>query len=206
MATPTGSDVTAFIEAMGATVPSGIDTSDLVVAATLEFERRTGRVKYEGDSSTTAVRYTLPWPQGANVILPIQDCWTVTEVRTGYTGAGTGTVLTEYTDFEYLPKNRPQTKQPIEAVRFVYTPTTAPGQILVTGKLGFAQTMPADVFSAIVANASANALIQMAGVSGTTTEEKQGDRSIKYGSGAESTISRLMGEFDRTAARYMRVI
>jgi hypothetical protein len=206
MANPVGTDVQTFLTGMGVTVPAEVDLDSLTTSAILEFESRTGRQKYQGDATTTAVRYTLPWPMGARVILPIADVWTLTEVRTGYKGAGTGTVLTEYTDYQTWPLNGNLSGRPVEAIEFVYTPSTWPGEILITGKLGYASAMPDDVFGAIVNNAAANALIQVAGPSGSAIEQKQGDRSIKYGDKEQATINRLMAEFDRVADRYMKVI
>lgn len=206
MANPTGTDVQTFLTGMGITAPGSVDLDGLASSAILEFESRTGRQKYEGDATTTAVRYTLPWPVGRRIILPIADVWALTEVRTGYKGAGTGTVLTDYTDYLTHPQNSSLSGRPVEAIEFVYTPDLSPGAILITGKLGYAATMPDDVFGAIVNNAAANALIQIAGASGLVTEQKQGDRSVKYGDKEQSTINRLMAEFDRVASRYLKVI
>lgn len=205
MAIPVGTDVETFLSGMGVAVPTDVDLDSLVTSAILEFESRTGRQKLEGDAGATAVRYTLPWPMGGHVRLPIADVWTLTEVRTGYKGSGTGTVLAEYTDYVTLPLNGNLAGRPVEGIQFVYTPSTGPGEILITGKLGYAATMPTDIFGAIVSNAAANALIQIAGPSGSALEQKQGDRSIKYGDKDQSTINRLMAEFDRVASRYLKV-
>lgn len=206
MAIPVGTDVETFLTGMGVTVPAEVDLDSLVTSAILEFESRTGRKKFQGDATATAVRYTLPWPMGGQVRLPIADCWAVSEVRTGYKGSGTGTVLIEYTDFQHLPLNHTQSSRPIEGIQFVYAPSTGPGEILITGKLGYAATMPTDVFGAIVSNAAANALIQIAGPSGSVAQQKQGDRQITYGQEAgRATIDRLMAEFDRVASRYLKV-
>jgi hypothetical protein len=207
MAAPVAADLTAFMTGMGVTLPASVDEDGLLAAATLEFENRTGRKKYQGDATTTAIRYTLPWPQGALIRLTINDVWALTEVRTGYTASGTGKVLEEYTDYLVSPPNPSTIGRPVEGIIFRYAPPTNPGEILITGKLGYASSMPSDVFVAIIHNAAANALIQIAGASGSKSEEKQGDRAIKYGQeSGRGTIDRLMSEFDRVVSRYVKVI
>jgi hypothetical protein len=206
MAAPTTTDLTNFLTTIGVTASGSADLSALLNSATLEFETRTGRQKYQGDTGVTAVRYTIPALQGNSVRLTIADCWAITEVRTNYSGAGTGVVLTEYTDYIHRPDGHTQKKQPIEAIQFVYMPSIEPGSILITGKLGYASDMPADVFQAILSRAASQLLIQQAGESATVAEEKQGDRSVKYGSEAgRGTIDRLQKVFDLTASRYTKV-
>lgn len=207
MANPTPTDLTNYLLTIGVTPISQIDEQGIIDATIAEFERLTGRRKYQGDSGTTAVRYTLPYPFGENIILEIEDCWEVTEVRSGYNGtAGTGTVLTEYEDFLFLPMNYTQRALPVEAIRFLTYADTAPGAILITGKLGVASTMPQDVFNAILAGAAAQVLIQQAGESGTITEQKQGDRQVKFGSGSDSTIARLQAQFNHAVTRWLKMV
>jgi len=206
MPAPTTGNLTSFLTTIGVTASGSADLAALLNSATLEFETRTGRQKYQGDTGTTAVRYTVPLLQGNIVRLTIADCWAITEVRINYSGAGTGVVLTEYTDFIYRPDGYTQKRRPIEAIQFVYMPSIEPGSILITGKLGYAADMPADVFEAILSGAAAQLMTQQAGDSGTITEEKNGDRSVKYGTEADQgTIDRLQRVFDQTASRYTKV-
>lgn len=206
MAAPTTTDLTNFLTTIGVTPSSSADLSALLTSATQEFEERTGRQKYQGDSTTTAIRYTLPWPTGKNIRLVIADCWAITEVRNNYSGSGTGTALSEFDDYMLRPEGYTQLARPVEYIDFITLPSTLPGSILVTGKLGYASTMPAAVFEAIVCRAALQLLTQQAGESGTITDEKLGDRSVKYGSGEESTIKRLQGVFDRAVSRYTKVM
>jgi hypothetical protein len=205
MPAPTTGNLTSFLTTIGVTASGSADLSALLNSATLEFETRTGRQKYQGDTGVTAVRYTIPALQGNSVRLTIADCWAITEVRTNYSGGSTGVVLTEYTDFIHRPDGHTQKKRPIEAIQFVYMPSIEPGSILITGKLGYASDMPADVFEAILSGAAAQLMTQQAGESGTITDEKNGDRSVKYSGDQNSTIQRLQSVFDLTASRYTKV-
>jgi hypothetical protein len=206
MAVPTTGDLTTFLTSIGVTAPASVDESVILATATAEFEARTGRRKFEGDSAATAVRYTLQWPQGKNIILEIQDVWAAPSVTTRYSGVGTGTLLTEYTDYELLPLNWATRVRPIEAIRFIYTQDTRPGAILVDGKLGFASSMPSDVFQAILSRAAALVLTQMAGQYGSISDQKQGDRQVKFSTEKDrSTIDRLTNAFEQTVSRYIKV-
>ena len=204
MAAPTTTDLTNFLTTIGVTASGSADLSSLLTSATQEFEEKTGRQKFEGDSSTTAIRYTLPMPTGKSIRLVIADCWAITEVRTFYSGSGTGTVLAEYDDYMARPYQYAQISRPVEAIDFVTLPSVQPGSILITGKLGYASSMPKSVFEAILSRAASQLLIQQAGESGTVAEEKQGDRNVKYST--DDTVTRFRGVFDRAVARYMKVI
>ena len=207
MPNPTPTDLTNYLSTIGVTPVAAVDEQGIIDATIAEFERRTGRRKYQGDSGTTAVRYTIPYPYGQSILLEIEDCWEVTEVRSGYNGtAGTGTVLTEWTDFEFLPMQYAQRRLPVEAIRFLNYADARPGSVLVTGKLGVASSMPQDVFNAILAGAAAQIIIQQSGESGSVSEQKQGDRQVKFGSGSDSTVSRLQSEFDRAAMRWIKAV
>jgi hypothetical protein len=206
MAVPTTGDLTTFLTSIGVTAPAAVDEAVILATATAEFEARTGRRKFEGDSAATAVRYTLQWPQGANVQLQISDVWAAPTVTTGYSGTGTGTALTEYTHYELLPLNWSTIGRPVEAIRFNDTPSIDSGAILVNAKLGYAQTMPSDVFQAILSKAAALVLTQMAGESGSVSDQKQGDRQVRYGQEAgRATIDRLTNAFEQTVSRYIKV-
>lgn len=206
MANPTTTDLTNFLASIGVTPAGTTQLQNIIDATIAELERLTGRNKYQGDSDSTAVRYTLPWPQGQNVILEIADCWSVSEVRVGYTGtAGTGTVLTEYEGFEHLPFNHSTRGWPVEAIKFINCPPLTPGGILITGKLGVASTMPQDVFNGILAGAAAQVLKQQAGAEGSITEQKQGDRSVKFNTAdGQSTYQRLVSEFNMMVTRWIK--
>lgn len=206
MPAPTTTNLTSFLTTIGVTASGSADLTALLASATLEFETRTGRQKYQGDAGTTAVRYTIPPLQGNSVRLTIADCWAITEIKVNYSGGSTGKVLTEYDDFIYRPDGYTQKRRPIEAIQFVHMPSIEPGSILVTGKLGYASDMPTDVFEAILSGAAAQLMIQQAGESGSVTEEKNGDRSVKYGAGNDlGTVERLQKVFDTTASRYIKV-
>jgi len=206
MANPTTTDLTNYLLTIGVTPAGTTQLQNIIDATIAEIERLTGRNKFQGDAGSTAVRYTLPWPQGQNVILEIADCWTVSEVRVGYTGtAGTGTVLTEYEGFEHLPFNHSTRGWPIEAIKFINCPSTNPGAILITGKLGVASTMPQDVFNSILAGAAAQVLKQQAGAEGSLSDQRQGDRSVNFNTAdGQSTYQRLMNEFDMTVTRWIK--
>jgi hypothetical protein len=206
MPNPTPTDLTNYLITLGVTAISQIDEQGIIDATIAELERLTGRNKFQGDAGSTAVRYTLPWPQGQNVILEIADCWTISEIRVGYTGtAGTGTVLTEYEGFEHLPFNHSTRGWPIEAIKFINCPSTNPGAILITGKLGVASTMPQDVFNGILAGAAAQVLKQQAGAEGSVSDQKQGDRSVKFNTAdGQSTYQRLKNEFDMMVTRWIK--
>jgi hypothetical protein len=205
MAAPTTTDFTNFLAVIGVTASGSAVLATILADATQEFEERTGRQKYEGDSATTAVRYTLPWPQGKSVLLTIADCWTITEVRVDYSGAGTGTALTEWDDYVLRPTGYAQKSRPVEAIQFQNLPSTKAGSILITGKLGYASSMPSAVFEAILCRASAMLIERQAGESGTITEEKNADRSVKYSSAEESTRNRLIATFNSAVSRYTKV-
>ncbi|NBW10351.1 MAG: hypothetical protein EBR82_20210 [Caulobacteraceae bacterium] len=207
MAAPTTTDLTNFLTTIGVTASASADLSALLTSATQEFELRTGRRKYQGDAGTTAIRYTLPWPTGKYIRLVISDCWAISEVRINYSGAGTGTVLTEWDDFIHWPEDHAQKNAPVEEIRFERVPTTEPGSILVTGKLGYASSMPAAVFEAIVCRAASQLIIQQSGTSGAISEEKQGDRSVKYSLEAgRATTDELRKKFEQVVSRYLKVV
>lgn len=207
MPNPTPSDLTTYLTTLGVTAISGIDEQGIIDATIAELEQRTGRTKFQGDATTTALRYTIDYPFGQVLRLEIRDCWEVTEVRTGYTGTGgTGTVLTEYDGFTYFPQNHAQRGLPIEAITFLGRVSTEPGSILITGKLGVASSMPSDVFQAILARAAAQVIMQQAGESGSVSEQKQGDRSVKFDTKeGQDTVSRLMHQFDMAVTRWAKV-
>lgn len=207
MANPTTSDLTTYLTSMGITAAAEIDEQAIIDSAIAELEAMTGRKKFQGDATNTAIRYSLPWPQGKNVVLPIQDCWSLFEVRINYTGtSGTGTVLTEYDDFTHVPLLHAQNGGPIEAIQFSNAYSLEPGSILITGKLGYASSMPQDVFNAVLARCAAQVVKQSAGASGNASMEKQGDRQVQYGMEAgQSTYDRLMQEFTNAVSRYLKV-
>lgn len=207
MAAPTASDLTTYLSTLGVTANAGIDEDAILAAVTAELEQRTGRSKFQGDASATAIRYTIDYPFGQVLRLEINDCWTVSEVRTGYTGvSGSGTVLTEYEGYTHFPQNHAQRGLPIEAIDFITCPSTAPGSILITGKLGVASSMPSDVFQAILARAAAQVIMQQSGESGSVSEQRQGDRQVRFDTTAgRDTVSRLINQFDMAVTRWAKV-
>jgi hypothetical protein len=66
--------------------------------------------------------------------------------------------------------------------------------------------MPSDVFQAILSRAAALVLTQMAGQYGSISDQKQGDRQVKFSTETNrSTIDRLNNTFNETASRYLKV-
>jgi hypothetical protein len=206
MPAPSTSDLTTYLSTLGVTAPAAIDEAAILASVTDELEMLTGRIKFQGDSTLSSVQYTLTWPQGQNVILPILNAHDVDEVRINYQGAGTGQPLTEMMDYELIPENAYAKVVPYDAIRFLGTPSTSPGSILVTCKLGVAANMPQDVFNAILARSAAQVVLQIAGVSGSVADEKQGDRAVKFDlTQGRATIDRLMAEFNACVKRWKKM-
>jgi len=197
------SDLTTYLNGLGISSPTSTFLSGYIAEAYGEFYSRTGRNNITTASDTTR-RYSLPAFQGKDVILNIDEVYTTPTVISGVTATSSGTTLTYGTDYVYLPENAVERSKPVDAIRFIVDPSTAPRGISVTGKLGIASSEPADITNAILAYAASRYLAFNAGAVGTVSERKQGDRDIKYQQGLD-TISQLEKQFRQTVTRYMKV-
>ena len=207
MPVPTTTDLTTYLAAMDLVPAAGINEQGIIDGAIETFQQITGRVNYQGATTATENRFTLDYPFGRDVVLDFRfDFWAITEVRVGYTGvSGSGQVLTDWVDFEYLPQNNLVRGWPYEAIRFHSYASSERGSVLITGKIGVAQEMPQDVFNAILAYSAAMVIRQSAGVSGSVSEQKQGDRTVKYNmTDGKDTVSELMKEFNQVATKWKR--
>lgn len=200
MAYPTTAELTTYLGTMGVTDVSGHVLQDYLDTAADTLCRLTGRQTFNGDASTSDIRLRVPPSVGNRVLLEIPDMWSLSTVKVGWDGS-TGTTLTEWTDYWTLPDGSIGTR-PYECIEFASFP---PGDVLVTGKLGYASTPPDAVNQAILARAASIFLVNAAGSAGGTKSRRQGDRSIEYDVEAgRGIIDRLQSQFSNVALTYTR--
>lgn len=206
MAATTYPDATVlqtYLTEIGITSTVSTLTKTNALAEAVEWaEGYTGRVFITSDSSETR-KYDVVGPQNGNVICQIQDAWDITAVS-----VGTGSALTEDTDFELLPINS-RSGWAYEAVRFLTSSPYGTKNVNITGKFGW-QAVPGAVSGAILKYAAG--IISggiTAGSGGAAIRRKIGDREVQFAGTSNGFGEGAEGELKKQAARaldpYVRV-
>lgn len=199
---PTTADVQTFIEAMGLTAPSNLDT--IVDGVVSEFERKTGYQPFLADAAATTWTFDPPY-QMRGFRLNLEGAFfTVTAVEVN------DTALTITDDYTLLPLNAARFV-PVrgwDELMFKSHPGTLAGSIEVTGRRGLYAALPDDVYQAIF-NKAARLGISAGSASGLDVKRvKQGTREVEYATGKDGEVLKLTAwddEFAATITRYVRM-
>lgn len=216
---PQATDVSAFVDAAGVSIPTGFGVTQfeqVASAAVNEWERLTGYRPFLATTATASFYYDPPGPNdrgesrgGARRLILDRGFTTVSEVRNGITTTDTaGTVLTAGTDYRLWPKNAPQDSQPYTCIDFVGVQYGEPDSIKVTGTAGYATAINAEVYQAVLEIAAGDIMSAvMQGISTDPAEWKEGDVSERN----SVELVQKLGEQWRnkgrsTALRYRRAL
>lgn len=200
---PTDADV---LDALGS-LPGAPDIGSAHVgqaeAARIEFETLTG---WSLVGSAVERKYAKPvlTAQGVLAMFDVPLLISGSQVAYKYDYVlQTTTTLTYQTDYEWLPVDY----APAFAQGILALTEKANDLLLIDGRWGSAQTVPEDIWQAVLAQAMGHTLRTLQGFQGEVTETKTGDVAIKFGNSiTNSAIQRFESLFKSTVNRYMRII
>ena len=205
----TSAEVQDLLTGMGLTPDAGYDYTSDINSVVEEFERRTGRPQFLSDLSSVSVRFDPPDGRDGKIRLYIWDWYVITAVVVGYSLTESGTTLTEETDYWLVHECEGDDTTPIVGIDFVSWQTSfdEPKSIRITGRRGYAATLPADVKQAILAECASMYLLAKQGNTGLVARQKQGDREVEYRNDkAElSPSGQLHSQFEKCVSRRLRI-
>ncbi|RYG36107.1 hypothetical protein EON81_10710 [bacterium] len=200
---PDGAALTAYLASQGLPAPS--DPQSVIDGVIADWETDTGWRPFLAESTVRGWRYNPPI--GGSYRLDLEAGFAeIAEVRLDATRSSDGVLL--YDDqFELEPLNAPMVGRPATTIRFLMYPGERPGSVLVKGRKGWGDVLPANATEAILHKAAALALPGLLkGASGAATQEEIGDRKIVYDTTAgRGKADRWMAEYDAAVTRYRRV-
>lgn len=210
---PTASDVSTRLTAMGLTAPSNTIINAEINAAISAWESAVGYAPFLADSTDTTWYFE---PNGTNIIDFGQDDGpggfiSITSVTTEVTyGNSTGVARVSGRDYQLKPANAITKGEP-----YTYLVTkwvlidTGEASCKVIGKAGYCETLPADVYTAILKDVLVRLTPQLAITeSGGAESLKQGPVEWKYGSGGGTfaySADLMSSEAKACAMGYRRV-
>lgn len=175
---PTASEVSEQLTAAGLPIPVGLDR--ILGAVISDFEAKTGFVPFAESTDTVEVTFDPPNLIPGYVLDLLGGFWSVDSVEID------GTALTT-DEYDLLPLDAAIRGVGWNAIRFRNHPGSEPASIVVTGKRGYAQNCPDDVYLAILDEATGRAIVRGSAGTFIATEIKQGQVTVKGGgSGDES--------------------
>lgn len=197
---PTGSDLAAFLAPAGLDLDA-FDLERLAAAGIAAFERATGRTFLAADGTRTFDPPTAP----GGVLDLRADLAELTSVSYA------GTALTVPAQVRALPLAGPPYDR-LQFQRFHGMPAlpwwSQLGQISVTGLWGYGETLPGDVFEAMLAQAALQVHAQaLHAATGGLKVWREKDRSEDYGGGSwdalragwEDLVGAAVGAYRRVA-------
>lgn len=195
---PTLAELTARMEAEGLTVPS--NAQNRIYAAIERWEGLTGFKPFLGATSATARTFD---PPSTNEYLNFDGgFWAITSVVCD------GDTLTETDDYDLLPLNAAADDRPWTALRFRRHMGSKLASIVVTGKRGYAEELPYEVYEAIMDGAIAECIAPgILGLFVSPSRIKQGQIEIESDSGAGSKAIEYAQKFMDLASKpgYRRI-
>lgn len=197
---PIASDVQALLTGTGLVSGSPTVTAELA-SAIAEFERLTGWRPFLAESVAATYRFDPPaW--GSRLWLPCGFA-TITGVSVGVSHDSAGTALTVDEDYRTLPENAAAMVRPFTGIEFYVSCAGGSGSVRITGKRGFATTVPDDAWLAIAQRAASLALTRNAGAAALASQIEQGDLSIK--AGGSGFVAAWDGAFAAAVATYRKI-
>jgi hypothetical protein len=182
MAWPTTGEVTTELGAYGVTLPTGLVIANKLNSAISRFEKITGYSPFLADEDDQDVLVDPSF--SPSIILPCGFV-NITSV------ADDALTLTANEDWWPGPTGAPTRNAPYTFITLA-TSTYArimslanspghPAQLTVVGKRGYAATLPQDAFEAVMMMTVASIMRVSDGSTGSISELKQQNLSIKYG-------------------------
>lgn len=197
---PTEAEVTAFAEANGITVPSGLDLGDIIDQIVEQIEMGTGfRPFLEGASADFYYDPPSHGPGRGYTLMFRGGMTAVTAVTLGITNDYAGYALTENQEFFLRPIQAPTNYRPFTFIDFQSRPIGQPRSIKVTGTPGFSARIPLDLWQAALGAMAEQ--VRIAGQGGYTDVEriKQGPVEYEFAGDADSGP---MARLDQVISRY----
>lgn len=196
---PTDADV---VSAMPDGVTPPAHAAKILLGVIGDFERRTGYVPFLGATGVTTRTYDPPFDrraEGTGYLLDLEGgFWDVDTIELN------DSALTITTDFILLPLNAAALSRGWDKVQLLAHPGFEPSSIDVTGKQGYAEELPDDIWTAILEETVGRCLRALSSSGGAVTSEKQGGVTIAYDS-KQDYSSRAAAQFKNTIFRYMRI-
>jgi len=218
---PQAADLESYLRALGiltdvqmAALLSFLSLEEATAAARSEWESETGWRPFLADASPVTRYYDPQGPNfrphtvGGGYRLDLEaGLIALTSVIVDVDAESPGTTLVSGEDFWLDPYNAAVMGLPYTAVLFVVRRWGARRSIAVTGRFGFAETLPDDVWQCVLQKSAAvtfAALRERA--SAGLVEWKEADVSERYGENFLESSRRAWEEaFRRAAGRYRRV-
>lgn len=183
---PASSDLSAFLSSGGFTVSTALSNQlPLALAAAIaDFEKLTERRPFLGDS-TESTRYFDPPTNGP--LLFIDDLCAAPSAVTYQPAGASAQTLTLRTDYWLEPVNALAKGEPLTQLRFRrrwLQPLCENDRqsIAVTGAWGYAQSVPDNVWWALLGRAGWHVFAHLRqGTTGGKLSEKEGDVAVEYG-------------------------
>lgn len=221
---PTTAEAEAYVSSLNLGLTAAQITALLMAtkidAAIDAFESLVGWSPFLAAGADSSRRYDPPGPQasrapwalyrGGGKRLDLDGGLTAapTALVTGYSATEPGTTLTLETDYFLWPANAAAKGQPYTAIEFNASQSGMPQSIRITGRFGYSQTVPDDVFQAILQYAASLAAAQMGAIiSGGVVEWREKDITEKYGDQALSgLLAQWRAAWETAIARYRRIV
>lgn len=209
---PTEADLARFLQVpMSGTVPEAVSAflASQVGAARADLEQECNRTFL---APTTAVtRYYDPPTDRARVLF-MDDFATVTGIVYQPTGSNAET-LTAGVDYVLEPRNGPSEGRPYTQVRFLNRGWMLPlnsalyGSLAITGRRGYATTLPDNVWLAILTRAAANLWqAYRAGITQGVLGFTEGDLKIDFGvEPGKAMTESWQAQYAAVVAQYQRL-
>lgn len=193
---PTTAEVSTVLSEQGITPPSTLDK--IVNAAIADFEAQSGYAPFLG--ATAAADWTFDPPSKIpGFILDLEGgFWDVDAIVIGET-----TLTTD--DYDLLPLNAASESRGWNEIRFLFHPGFTPASVVITGKRGYAEELPDDVYEAILGEILRRATLKASAGGERPTGVKQGLVTIKLASGENSTLEEAQEQYDSTILKYRRM-
>lgn len=188
-----------------------------VAASSAEWERVTGWRPFLAGVTEIRRLFDPPGPNrgtgtrgGGTFLILDQGLVVLAAVHTDVVPATTpsGTALVIEDDYRLWPYNAAWDNQPYTAIEFVARRYALAKTIGVTGLWGYTQTLPDDVWQAILQHAAGIAFAELRERrTGGMIEWKQAETSERYGEHfLEASEENWRRRFERAAMRYQRVL
>lgn len=191
---PTSEELGALFAARGVSL-SGLSPQACIDAAISAFERDTGYRPFKAETADST-RYFSVQDVGHRGLLDLRAGYvSVTSVTVGVSATEVGSALTVNVDYWAEPVSG---DGPINFIRFLSEPAGYPRSIVVAGKRGYAASIPAEAWQAVLNRAAIESLSQVE--AGAVDSTVQGPVTINYGDmrrGLQSQYESAVGHFKR---------
>lgn len=192
---PTVAEISSALTEQGVAVPSTLD--QIVAAAISDFEQGTGYVPFLGSATEESRTYDPPY-KAQDLTLNLKGgFWAIESVVISDV-----TLAAEY--YDLLPLNAEADGRGYNEIRFRVHPGYEPASVVVTGKRGYAEELPDDVYQAIFDEAQRRAVLKSQSGGEQVSEVKQGLVTIKLASGSTSSLEDIESRYAQKVLDYRR--